>query len=404
MATSPSTVPARPRRSWLSRNVLVLGLVSLLTDAASEMVVPLLPVFVTGVLGAGAAALGWIEGVANAVAALLRLFSGVWSDRLGRYRPFVICGYGLASVVRPLLALSTAVGHVLTIRAVDRVGKGLRGSPRDALIAGSVEAAERGRAFGLHRAMDHVGAFLGPLLALGVLTWWTTDLRTVFWLTAIPGALVIVVALLGVREVSAVAPVPAQRAESDAPVEGGRLVLFLVPLGLFTLANASEVFLLLKAGASRSPLVSLPLLWMGLNIVKAVSSLPGGWLADRWGARRAISLGWLVFVATFVGLAFSTTRELVWALFLAYGLHHGLSEAAEKALVSRLAGARRWGTAFGWYHLTVGLLTLPASVLFGVLWDAASPRVAFLTSAAIGLAALLCLWVLSPRDRGAARG
>ena len=187
-------------RSWLTRNVLLLGLVSLLTDAASELIIPLLPLFLTGTLGASALLLGWIEGLADLVASVLKLLSGRWADRLGRNRPFVLGGYGLSSLARPFVALATAPWHVLLVRVLDRTGKGLRSSPRDALIASSVQPDQRGAAFGLHRAMDHAGAVIGPLLAAAYLTWWSEDLRTLFWLSAIPGAAAVLLVLFGVRE------------------------------------------------------------------------------------------------------------------------------------------------------------------------------------------------------------
>lgn len=391
-------VPSGPTsRSWLTRNVVLLGVVSLLTDTASEMIVPLLPVFL-GTLGAGALALGWIEGLADAVASVLKLLSGRWSDRAGRRRPFVIGGYGLASVARPFVALASAAWHVLAVRVADRVGKGLRTSPRDALIAGSVEANQRGTAFGLHRAMDHTGAVLGPLLAFGFLLAWPNDLRTLFWLTAIPGAAAVAVVVLGVREAEGTSATPTA-AGGDGPRDG-RLLRLLVPLGLFTLGNASDLFLLLKAGATRTPLVTLPLLWMGLHVVKMLASIPGGRLSDRWGRTRTISLGWIFYAAIYAGFAFAESQAAVLSLFLAYGIYHGLTEGAERALVAELVPSVRWGSGFGWYHLTLGGLTLAASVLFGDLWEAFGSQVAFLTSAVLALLAVVCLAVIGPRLRG----
>jgi MFS family permease len=386
----------RAGRSWLSRNVVALGLVSLFTDAATEMIVPLLPAFVTIVLGGGPLALGWIEGASDATASVLKLLSGRWADRSGRNRPFVVAGYTLASVVRPLVALATAPWHVLLVRLTDRVGKGLRNSPRDAMLAASVEPHERGRAFGFNRALDHTGAVLGPLMAVAFLSARPGDLRTLFWLAAIPGALAVVVLLSAVQEV---APQPGASPPHGAPASAlptRSLLRFLVPLGLFTLGNASDVFLLLKAGATRAPLMSLPLLWIVLHVVKSLTSLVGGRLADRWGHRRTIAVGWLVYVGCYVGFGFAGSQAAVWALFLVYGSYQGLSEAAEKALVARLSPARGRGTGFGWYYLTLGFLTLAASVLFGALWETLGSRVAFLTSAGLAAAALVSLLVLVP--------
>jgi len=384
-----------PKLSWRSRNVLLLGLVSLLTDTASEMVIPLLPAFITGVLGAGALALGWIEGLADAVASVLKLLSGRWADHMGRRRPLVLAGYTTSSVVRPLIALAGSVWHVLGVRVADRVGKGLRTSPRDALIAGSVAPEHHASAFGLHRAMDHAGAVLGPLIAAAYLALGHTDLRTLFWLTAIPGAAAVAVILVGVREVgSAPAPRPTP---APQPVSSGPLVRLLIPVGLFTLGNASDTFLLLKAGQDGGPLVTLPLLWIGLHLVKSATSVPGGRLADRIGRRRVLTLGWLFYAAIYVGFALVESRAAVWTLFVVYGGYHGLTEGAERGLVAELVPGAKLGSAFGWFHLTLGLATLGASVLFGALWQGQGPRVAFLASAMLALAAVVCLHLLAPR-------
>jgi MFS family permease len=384
----------RPRREWL-RPVLLLGLVSLFTDVASEAIIPLLPWFLTTTLGAGALVLGLIEGLADATASVLKLLSGRWADRLGRTRPLVLAGYALSSCARPLVALAGSAWHVLAVRMADRTGKGIRTSPRDALLAASVPSTERGAAFGLHRAMDHAGAVIGPLLAAGFLTFVSRDLRALFAWTALPGAAALLVLWLGVREAPS-RPEPAREEEACAAAGGG-LARFLLPLGLFTLGNASDVFLLLKAGGTRAPLTALPLLWMGLHVAKMVASVPGGRLADRVGRRKVIAAGWVVYAAVYTGFAFAQDPVVVGGLFVAYGLYHGLTEAAEKALVAEMAPRARRGSAFGWYHLTLGLLALAASLLFGGLWEHAGSRAAFLTSAALALLAVLALAVLRPR-------
>jgi MFS family permease len=384
---------------------VLLGVVSLLTDTSSEMMVPLLPVFLTSVLGAGALALGWIEGLADATASVLKLVAGRWSDRSSRRRPLVVAGYTLSSAARPVVAAATAPWHLLAIRVLDRVGKGLRSSPRDALIAGSVPAERRGTGFGLHRAMDHAGAIVGPLLATAYLVFWSIDLRTLFWLTAIPGAASVAVLVLGVREpdeqpsptASGSVPAP-DPAHSEPPLKSRdpRLLRLLIPLGLFTLGNASDVFLLLKAGEERASITTLPLLWVGLHVVKSATAVPGGRLSDRWGRTPTLVLGWCVYAAIYAGLAFAENRIAVGALFVTYGLYHGLTEGPERAWVAELVPSRRWGTGFGWYHLTLGLLTLVASVLFGALWEVFGSRTAFLTSGGLALAAVAALLLLRP--------
>ena len=365
-----------------------LGIVSLLTDAASEMVFPFLPIFVMG-LGGGATMLGLIEGVADAVANLLKLLAGYVTDRTGRRRPFVICGYALSSIARPCVALATVVWHVALVRGVDRVGKGLRGAPRDALIASAVEPARRGEAFGFHRAMDHAGAVVGPLLALAVLQWVTEDLRVLFWWAAVPGALAVLAAFAFAREQPTSPPAP-----KAAATPASDLTRFLLPISLFNLSRASDVFLLALASANRGSLTELPLLWIGLHLVRSGSATLGGRLADRRGTELAIASGWLLHAAVFAGLAFAHDQNVIRALFLLYGLHAGLSEGAEKALIARVAPSQRVGAAFGWYHFAAGGFALVASVGFGVLWDAHGQAVAFGTSAAIAACAaawLLCL-------------
>lgn len=399
MAVSPEperTHAAPPdRRAWLRRNVVAIGLVSLFTDAATEMVIPLLPAFLTVTLGASALAIAWLEGLADATAALLKLYAGRWSDRSGRRRPFMLAGYGLSSVVRPAVALATAAWQVVAIRVADRVGKGLRSSPRDALLADSVPAAHRGVAFGFHRGMDHAGAVVGPLIAVAVLTWWTEDLRTIFWLAAIPGALAVLTIVLGVAERRAPGKDLGLGPRPD-PHARARLARVLVPIGVFTLGNASDLFLLLYAGGHDVPLVGLPLLWVALHVVKSIVSPFGGLLGDRLGHRTAIALGWLVYAAVYLAFAHAESPWIISALFVAYGLHAGLTEGPEKALVAAVVAADVRGTAFGWYHLTVGLLSLPASLLFATLWEVASPSVAFLVGSGFAALALVLLWMLAP--------
>ncbi|MGE3853866.1 MAG: MFS transporter [Planctomycetota bacterium] len=406
--TQPATDTAAagttpPGRAWMSRTVLVLGAASLLTDVATEMIVPLMPLFI-GMLGGGAIALGLLEGLAEATASTLKLFAGRWSDRLDRRRPFVVVGYSLASAVRPLVALTTAVWQVVAIRMLDRVGKGLRTSPRDALIARSVPADQKARAFSLHRAMDHTGAVIGALLA-ALAVWLLTDasdpqaaVRTVFWLTIIPGALAISVVTFGVRELDAPAPKKAPEpthAHAGGTAKPYRLSAFLLPLALFTLGNASDIFLLMKAVEVQAPAYTLPLLWAALHVVKTAASVPGGWVADRLGHRRTIGAGWLFYAGVYVAFAFVTTPMAVLVLCLLYGIYHGLTEGPEKALVAGLAPADKQGTAFGWYHFTLGMLSLAASVIFGVLWEVNhNADVAFLTSAALAVLATVSLWWL----------
>lgn len=399
------------KRPWLTRNLVALGLVSLLTDAATEMVVPFLPFFITGVLHAGASAAGWIEGLADALASTLKLVAGRLADRLGRNRPLVLLGYTLSSVSRPLVALAGSPLHVLAVRLADRTGKGLRSSPRDAIIAASTPEQHHGAAFAFHRAMDHAGAVIGPLLALAVLTAWTSDLRVLFALAAVPGALAVLAILTLVREparapspASALATAGATGATSDEPDAPrpppparpwGRpapgLLRFLVAAGAIGLGRPNEALLLPALGAARAPLEAVPLLWVGLHVVKVAFSLAGGALADRFGRRALVGLGWTAHALALVGLSLVDSRAAAWALFLAMGVGPGLSEGAEKALVAELAPADQRATSFGWYHLVAGLAALPASAAFGVVWERWSGPTAFAASAAFAVTAVVLL-------------
>jgi len=379
----------------LPREVLALGWVSFFADVASEMIVALLPPFLATLSGGGALALGLIEGFADAIASLLKLVSGAWADRVGRYRPFLIAGYGLAMIAKPFMALATAAWHVALVRSIDRTGKGLRTSPRDALLAAAVTPERRGAAFGFHRGMDHAGAVVGPLLAVGLLYFVTQDLRTIFWISVIPGALVMLCLLLFVRERPA-----APRSVQSAPWKPGRppaaLVRVLAPLALFTLGNSSDLFLLLLAGEKHTSIYALPLLWMGLHVVKSATSFLGGRLVDRFGARPVISAGWVWYALIYSGLALAESQALIVVLVLLYGLYHGLTEGAEKALVAEIAPEEQRGTWFGWYHLTIGLLALPAGLSFGWIWQNWSSAAAFGTGAVLALAAALLLFALRP--------
>lgn len=377
----------------LPRSVVALGVVSLLTDASSEMIYPLLPIFI-GALGAGPAFLGLIEGVAETTAALLKLVSGRLSDRWNVRRPFVLAGYGLSGLIRPLTGLAAAPWQVLGIRFGDRVGKGLRSSPRDVLIAHAVDAGDRGRAFGFHRAMDHTGAVIGPLLATGA--FWLlgredTDIeamRTVFLLAAIPGVLALLAILVWVREPK-IAPAPA--AQGPRVALSGRLKRYLAAVLLLNLSLSSDAFLLLRAQELGVAAVALPLLWSFHHVVKVIVSTPGGALSDRIGRRRALTYGYAIYIVVYILFGLASTAWHAWALMALYGVFFGLAEGTEKALVADLATAGESGTAFGAFYLVSGLAALPASLLFGVLWDQGGARLAFTTGAMLAAAGVLVL-------------
>ena len=387
---------ASPR---LGRNVLVLAAVSFLTDASSEIIYPLLPIFLTTVLGASASAVGAIEGAAETTSALLKLASGWWSDRAKRRKPLVVAGYALASLARPLVAVAQSAGQVLAIRLTDRVGKGIRGSPRDALIAESVDPSIRGRAFGFHRAADHAGAVVGPLIAFTLLRWEQLPLRTVFLFAAVPGILSVVVLVLGVRETPREARMASTKAAApslDAQL-GRPFWTFLASVLLFTLGNSTDAFLILRANQLGVSVALIPILWAALHVVKSAASVPGGALSDRFGRKPLILAGWAVYAAVYIGFGRATETWHAWALFLAYGTFFGLTEGTQAAMVADLVGRERRGTAYGWFYLAIGIGALPASVLFGFVWDRVSPRSAFELGAALAFAAALLLLAVRPR-------
>jgi MFS family permease len=370
---------------------MALAVVSFLTDVSSEMIYPLLPVFLTTVLGANASFIGAIEGAAETTAALLKLASGWWSDRVRRRKPLVLAGYAIASAMRPLVALATSASQVLVIRVADRVGKGIRNAPRDALIAESVDPSIRGRAFGFHRAADHAGGVLGPLIAFAVLTWQIADLRTVFWLAAIPGLLSVLVVAIGVRDIPRSAgPGETTPLDLTRPLDA-RFWRVLAVIFVFTLGNSTDAFLLLRASQLGVPVALAPILWAALHLVKSAASTPGGALSDRIGRRPTLIMGWMLYAAVYVGFALADRAWHAWALFAVYGVFFGLTEGSERALIADLVALERRGTAFGWYNLAIGLGALPASLLFGFVWDRAGPATAFTMGASLALAAALGL-------------
>jgi MFS family permease len=400
---------AYPWQRWkrLPRNVFAIGLVSLLNDASSEIIYPLLPLFLYSTLGASAKAIGLIEGAAESISSLLKLFSGYFSDRLGRRKLLVVSGYGIANIVRPILAFAGNWYQVLVIRLTDRVGKGIRTAPRDAMIADAVDEKQRGLAFGFHRAMDHLGAVIGPLIgyALVYLLVVNRELPTraeftkLFLFASIPGLAAVLVALFFMRDTG-----PAQKSKAKIPPQkfslagfDGNFKRFLCIVALFTLSNSSDGFLILRARDAGVSVATIPLLWAALHISKVISSLIGGDLSDRLGRRRLIVSGWLLYAAVYAGFAFVSTSLAVWILFLIYGIYFGLAEGSEKALVADLVEPEQRGTAFGLYNLAFGITVLPASLLMGAIWDWRGPAAAFLVSAAIAVTATTLLLTVNPR-------
>jgi MFS family permease len=407
----PEAAPAVPpaARSGLRRRlpatVVALGVVSLLTDLSSEMIYPLLPLFLTGVLGATAVSIGVIEGAAESAAALLKIVSGRLSDRTRR-KPWLLAGYGLAGLARPLIGLATGWVAVLGLRVTDRVGKGLRGAPRDALIGDVTPPAQRGAAFGLHRAFDNTGALLGPLVAAALLSGLGWSLRHVFLAAAVPAAAVIVVLLAAVREPERpAATTEEERPEAAARQRSAPLLDFsawralgtpyrrlVVALLLFTLGNSTDAFLLLRLSDAGIGASQVALLWALHSGMKAATALVAGRASDRLGRRPLMLTGFAVYALVYVAFAVAGgSRALLVAAFVVYGLSIGLTEPVEKAWVVDLVPATLRGSGLGLWQGAVGLAALPASLLFGALWTVAGAPVAFLTGAGLATVAALLL-------------
>jgi MFS family permease len=401
--------------SPLPRPVKLLGWTSFFTDAATEAIYPLIPVFVTRVLGGSALSLGVIEGAADAISSTLKLAAGRLSDRTGRRKPFVVAGYLLASLVRPLVALAASWQHVFFVRLVDRIGKGLRGAPRDAMLGALAAPNERGRVFGFHRAMDHAGAIVGPLAATAFLWFFPGQYRALFSLTFLPGALAVVL-LMFVPEVrsstssestgssgqlrrfqpapsvkSAEISYSAHSTYSTHSTLSGPLKRFLTILTIFTLGNSSDAFLLLRLSDAGLATMYLPIAWAGLHVVKSGLSTLGGMLSDRLGRVRLIGTGWIVYGITYLGFAVSDSILPLLTWFLVYGIYFALVEGSEKALVVDLTPPELQGTAFGWYNAVLGFGALAASLVFGALWETFGSVAAFATGAALALTAALLL-------------
>lgn len=377
--------------------VWVLGFVSLLMDVSSEMIHSLLPVFLVAGLGASALAVGLIEGAAEATALIVKVFSGALSDYVGRRKPLAMLGYGLGALSKPLFALASGSGLVLAARLIDRVGKGLRGAPRDALVADLAPPQVRGAAFGLRQSLDTVGAFVGPLLAMGLMLAWANDFRAVFWVAVIPGALAVALLLVGVRE-------PARESRATVnPIRREQLRRLpgaywrVVGIGaVFTLARFSEAFLVLRAQEGGLPIAFTPLVLVAMNVVYALAAYPFGRLSDRVGHRGLLALGLTVLIAADAVLAWSNHGARLWAGIALWGLHLGITQGLLATMVADTAPADLRGTAFGLFNLVAGVAMLVASALAGLLWDACGASLTFVAGAIFGTLALAAT-TLAPR-------
>lgn len=389
-------------RFGLSRPVWLLGWVSFFTDTASEMIYPLLPLFLTRTLGSSAMSLGVIEGVAEAANSALKIVSGWLTDRSGQPKQLVLVGYALSSVVRPLIGLVTAWPHVLGLRFTDRLGKGIRSSPRDAMLAQFAPPATRGRVYGFHRAMDHAGAVLGPLIATAYLYFYPEAYRALFTWTLVPGLIVILLVLrlpgaaTRTRESTRGSIPDDSRSPTLTPGSStlpSRFYLAMSVIFLFALGNASDAFVLLRLTDLGVAPVWIPLLWSALHVVKMTSSVAGGALSDHFGRRAMIIAGYFWYAAIYAAFAWTTSVPILIVVFLAYGVYFGFTEGVEKAWVADMAPASARGMAFGIYNATLGVGGLAASLIFGAIWTRVSPQAAFLTGAFLALAASLLLYL-----------
>ena len=388
--------PHDTRIAGLAPNVRLLGLASLANDIASEMIFPLVPTFLLTQVGGTTASLGAVEGVADTIASVVKLWAGGLSDRAGKRKIFVVAGYALAAVSRPLVAAASAPWHVLAVRSGDRFGKGIRSAPRDAMIADSTEPSQRGRAFGFTRAMDHLGAAIGPFLAFSFLWMWPGQLRWLFALTAIPGLAVVLAVWLGLREKPVVTHAAKELPSTLAPFDQN-FRLYLAALVVFTLGNSSDSFLLVRVRELGIAAEMLPLVWCAFHIVKSAGSIVAGRAVDRFGARPLIFLGWVIYGLIYLAFAQASTAWEGWAFFMIYALFHALTEPAERTFVLTLVGEDRKGLAFGWFNLAIGIVALPANLAFGLIYEWYGGPAAFGWSTALAaLAVGLLSFVRTP--------
>lgn len=393
--TTPPTTP-RTTTTALTKippGIWVLGFVSMLMDISSEMIHSLLPLFMVGALGASALVVGLIEGMAEATALIVKVFSGAISDYLGKRKGLAVFGYALGALTKPLFAVATSTGLVLTARLLDRVGKGVRGAPRDALVADITPADVRGAAFGLRQSLDTVGAFLGPLLAVGLMLLWANDFRAVFWVAVIPGLLAVALLLFGVRE-------PARHAgeKRTNPIRRENIkrlsstYWWVVGIGaVFTLARFSEAFLVLRAEQGGIAVALVPLVMVAMNVVYAASAYPFGKLSDRMSHKTLLAWGLVVLIAADLVLAMNNHWTTVLAGLALWGVHLGMTQGLLATMVANTAPADLRGTAFGFFNLVSGLAMLIASVVAGLLWDQLGASFTFYASAAFCSVALLGL-------------
>lgn len=359
------------------KNVFVAGLVSFFMDISSEMIYPLVPLFLANVLGVNKSIIGLIEGIAESTASLLKVFSGWFSDRIGNRKWLMASGYGISTLSRPIVALAMGWQHVMGSRFMDRFGKGIRTAPRDAIITESTEKTHFGRAFGFHRSMDTMGAVVGPALAVFFLGIFSNNYRSVFWLSMIPGVIAVLLIIFFITEKKKIPLRHSERPKLTAKHFDWRFKLFVAIAALFAIGNSSDVFLILRAQQVGVPTVMIPLVYLLFNLVYSLSAIPAGIAADRFGKKRVILLGFILFAILYYGFAIAKDAGCIWMLFGFYGLFMGLTEGIQKAFLATIIPPDFKATAFGVYNATIGLAMLPASLIGGWLWDHVSPAATF---------------------------
>ncbi len=395
---------ARQRIFKLNPNVFFLGIVSFFTDVSSEMIFTLVPLFLSNVLGAGGTIVGVVGGLSESIDSILRIFSGWFSDKIGRRKSLALAGYSISTLVKPFMYLASVWGIVLAVRFGDRLGKGIRTAPRDALIADSVTPGERGRGFGLHRAMDTMGAAVGLILAAVIV--YTVQggglqlqLKTYQWLViagTVPAVMAVLLLIIFVREQ------PKDRSTTGTNLKptsmryyltgyDNRFKVFLTLMAVFTLGNSSDFFVILRAQNLDVSLINVVLMLVVFNITYAAVSIPAGILSDRLGRRRVITFGWFIYAMVYLGFAMVSSTWLIWLLFACYGIYYGVVEGVAKAFVADLVAPDKRGTAYGLYHAVLSLL--PASLIAGWLWDAVNPAAPFLLGSGFAFLAMLGLLV-----------
>jgi len=373
-----------------SRNVFFTGLVSFFMDVSSEMIYPLVPLFLANVLGVNKSMIGLIEGIAEATASLLKVFSGWLSDRIGQRKNLMLAGYAISTLSRPIIALAGTWQQVLAYRFIDRVGKGIRTAPRDAIIAESAETTHLARAFSFHRSMDTMGAVVGPAIALILLQLYNNNYKMVFWLSMIPGAIAVLVIIAFIKEKNRSSVASVERPRFTFKHFDWRVKFFIVIATLFALGNSSDAFLILRAEQVGIPTVMIPAVYLLFNLIYSLSAIPAGIAADKYGKKRIILLGFVLFAGLYYGFAVAKSNAAIWVLFALYGLFMGLTEGIQKAFLATIIPQDFKATAFGVYATAVGIATLPASLIGGLLWDRVSPAATFYFGAATAtLAALL---------------